>query len=227
MRNLQGATTRWATFDCYGTLVDWEGGMSGALEMVVPGDVSALLARYYELEPETQIERPVPLYRDVLARTLRRAADSLQIPLAPGDERILEKTFPGFAVFPDVGPAFRELKEQGWSLAILSNIDKEMIAQTLQSFPVVPDLVVTAEEVQSYKPGLPHFQRFQEITSATRQNWVHVACSYFHDIIPASQLGLSSVWIDRGHLATAENLATVTLPDLTLLPETLARLVPA
>nr|HET6904785.1 HAD family hydrolase [Ktedonobacteraceae bacterium] len=227
MVNIENTAARWATFDCYGTLVDWEQGMKEALQTVIQGDVSALVNRYHELEAEVEAERPFRLYRFVLAETLKRAAASLKLSLAPGDERVLAETLPRWPVFPDVGPALTSLKAQGWKLALLSNIDKELIAQTLSFIPVAIDLVITAEEVQSYKPALAHFLRFQETTSATNGNWVHVARSYFHDITPIHELGISSVWINRGSPADSAPLATVTLHDLTRLPDTLEQLIPS
>ena len=227
MTDTENAPVRWATFDCYGTLIDWERGMQEALQTVVQGDVSALLSRYYELEPEVEAERPFRLYRFVLAETLGRAAASLELSLAPGGEQVLVETLPYWPVFPDVAPALTALKAQGWKLALLSNIDRELIAHTVSTFPVAIDLVITAEEVQSYKPGLAHFLRFQDITTATRANWVHVARSYFHDITPIHELGIASVWINRGGSAESAPLATVTLHDLTHLPDTLEHLFPA
>lgn len=224
---MEKIASRWATFDCYGTLVDWEQGMTQALQTVVQGDVFTLLRRYHELEPEVEAERPFRLYRFVLAETLKRAAGQLKIDLAPGTEHILAETLPQWSVFQDVAPALSALKAQGWKLALLSNIDKALIAHTVSSFPVVIDLVITAEEVHSYKPGLAHFLRFQEMTEASNKNWVHVAQSYFHDITPAHQLGVTSVWINRKGQDQSVPLATRVLPDLTHLPETLEQLLPA
>jgi 2-haloacid dehalogenase len=224
MTEKQEASTFWATYDCYGTLVDWESGMYEAISRVVSGNIDQLLALYYEAEHEVEAERPFRSYREVLAETLRRSAAHLNITLAPGTEHILSNTMPNWPIFPDVGPALTALKQQGWKLAILSNVDKDLIVETLKHMPVEFDLVVTAQEVQSYKPGLPHFQRFQEITGIKKSHWVHVARSFFHDIIPAHRLGVKSVWINRDHSPAPEPLATVILPDLTQLPATLAEL---
>lgn len=224
MAEKQEAATFWATYDCYGTLVDWETGMSQAISRVVPGNIDKLLELYYEVEHEVEAERPFRAYREVLAETLRRSAAQLNIPLAAGDEYILSETLASWPVFPDVGPALTALKQQGWKLAILSNVDKDLIAGTLKNFPVEIDLVVTAQEVQSYKPGLPHFLRFQGLTGIEKSHWVHVARSFFHDIIPTHQLGIKNVWINRDHSPAPEPLATVILPDLTQLPATLAEL---
>jgi 2-haloacid dehalogenase len=217
---------RWATFDCYGTLVDWENGMRQALETIVPGDVArSLLEHYYEIEKEVQAERPFRSYRDVLAETLRRAAARMGVALAPGAEHVLADTLPGWPVFPDVGPALQALREAGWKLAILSNVDRDLIAGTLRVLPVPFDDVVTAEDVQSYKPALNHFLRFREKNQVADERWVHVARSYFHDIVPTSQLGIQRVWINRDAETAPAPLATVVLPDLRDLTPTLQQLI--
>jgi 2-haloacid dehalogenase len=215
---------RWVTFDCYGTLIDWEAGMKQAMETILPGDASQLLARYYQVEKEVETEQPFRSYRNVLAETLRRTARVAGMPLASGAEHVLSATLPGWPVFPDVGPALTELRAAGWKLVILSNVDRDLIAETLRVLPVPFDDVVTAEEVRAYKPSLNHFHRFREKHRVADQNWVHVARSYYHDIVPASQLGLRSIWINRSGETAPDPLATVELPDLQDLPSTLKQL---
>jgi 2-haloacid dehalogenase len=215
---------RWATFDCYGTLIDWEGGMRQALETILPGNASRLLAHYYQIENQVEVEQPFRSYRNVLAETLRRTAKTTGIPLASGAEHILADTLPNWPVFPDVGPALTALRAAGWQLAILSNVDRDLIAETLRTLPVPFDDVVTAEEVRAYKPSLNHFNHFRDKHQVTDKNWVHVARSYFHDIVPTSQLGIQRVWVNRGGDTAPNPLATVELPDLRNLPSTLQQL---
>src|SRR5436305_9065563 len=109
----------WATFDCYGTLIDWERGMRQALEAILPGDAPRLLAHYYQIENQVEVELPFRSYRNVLAETLRRTARKVGIPLASGAEHVLAETLPDWPAFPDVGPALRALRAAGWKLAIL------------------------------------------------------------------------------------------------------------
>lgn len=218
--------SRWATFDCYGTLVDWESGMAQALEQISPGSAKQLLHAYHQLEPQVEAETPFRLYRDVLAETLRRAAGCQGIRLASGDEHVLAETLRDWPVFSDVAPALIGLRGGGWKLAILSNVDKDLIARTLKRMPVTFDDVVTAEDVRAYKPALAHFNRFRETHGATRENWLHVARSWMHDIEPASRLGLKSVWINRGREIRDGRLAAAVLPDLSELPPTANRLLP-
>ena len=215
---------RWATFDCYGTLIDWGTGMKQALETILPGDVLPLLTRYYEIEKEVEAERPFRSYRNVLAETLRRATRAAGIPLASGAEHVLADTLPNWPVFPDVGPALTALRAARWKLAILSNVDKDLITATQRSLPVPFDDVITAEEVRAYKPSLNHFHHFRDKHQVASKNWIHVARSYFHDIVPASQLGLQSVWINRDGETAPDSLATVELPDLRDLAPTLQAL---
>ncbi|MBV9688216.1 MAG: haloacid dehalogenase type II [Ktedonobacteraceae bacterium] len=221
---MQETTQGWATFDCYGTLVNWEQGMRQALASVIPGDVSRLLERYYEVEKQVEAEQPFRCYRDVLAETLRRTAGSMGMALAPGDEHVLAKTLPTWPVFSDVDSALRALRAQGWKLAILSNVDRDLISGTLRALPVPFDDVVTAEDVRAYKPALKHFRHFQDKNRVANEDWIHVARSYFHDIVPASQLSIRRVWVNRGGETAPVPLATVVLPDLRDLAPTLQRL---
>jgi 2-haloacid dehalogenase len=114
--------------------------------------------------------------------------------------------WPTMTIFEDVGPALRVLKDAGWLLAILTNCDDDLFATTAPKLPVPFDLVVTAEQVRSYKPDLGHFRRFADLTGAGPENWIHVANSWILDILPAARMGLRSVWVDRdltGHPAKA------------------------
>ncbi len=213
------AGQRWVTFDCYGTLVDWEAGMSRAIESIAPGNALRLLNRYYEIEPAVEAERPLRRYREVLAETLRRAAAREGVSLAAGAEHVLAATLPDWPVFPDVDQALSGLRREGWKLAILSNVDRDLIAGTLKRLPVYFDAVVTAEDAGAYKPMLNHFEYFQKTSGVAIADWVHVARSYFHDIVPASRIGVRSVWINRGQEAIDDrNLARAVLFGLDGLP---------
>ncbi len=218
---------RWATFDCYGTLVDWEGGMSRAIDSVAPGNALRLLNRYYEIEPAVEAERPLRRYREVLAETLRRAAAEEGVALRGGGEHVLAETLPDWPVFPDVDQALNSLRRDGWRLAILSNVDRDLIAGTLKRLPVRLDAIVTAEDAGAYKPMLNHFEHFQNTAGVAIEDWVHIARSYFHDIVPASRVGVRRVWINRGREAQeGTTLAQAVLFGLDDLPATLHKLFP-
>jgi 2-haloacid dehalogenase len=206
-------SARWATFDCYGTLVDWQGGMGAALRGVVGERAPEVLERYYEIEPVVQREAFRP-YRDVLAIALDRAAAEHGIALDPEQRDVLGRTLPHWPVFRDTGSALTALHARGWKLGILSNIDRDLIEATVPQLGAPIDLVVTAQDVESYKPALAHFEEFARRAGVERSGtWVHVACSLFHDIAPARQIGVPSVWINRDG-DPADDRPAATLPDL-------------
>jgi 2-haloacid dehalogenase len=187
---------RWATFDCYGTLVDWNAGLRGALGS------DELLARYHELEPQVQAEEPSRSYREVMREVARR----LGVDAHPGE------SLPDWPVFPDVRPALEEARARGWRLAVLSNTDRDLLDASMAAIGVPFDLSVAASEIGSYKPAPRHWHAFGE--RAGRLPDAHVAQSLFHDVVPATSLGIPTVWINRlGE--QAEPPPTVELPDLT------------
>ena len=187
------------TFDCYGTLIDWERGIGEAFAAAahadgVTLDRAAVLGAYHELEPRIQGER-YRRYREVLALAARAVADRLGWRLAPGREAFLPDSLPEWPPFPDTNDALRRLKDAGHRLVILSNVDDDLLAGTRRHLGVEFDFVVTAQQVGSYKPALGHFTTARERIGAAP--WAHVAQSYFHDVQPARALGLPTVWINR------------------------------
>src|SRR6266511_3965939 len=191
------AAERWTTFDCYGTLIDWNLGIRRELERLFGVEAAPhLLERYHELEPELETE-PFHTYREVLTLALERLAQEESMQLPEGEAGALGHSLPDWPPFPEVPPALAELRERGWQLAILSNTDRDLIAASQRQLGVPIDLAIVAEEVQSYKPAHAHWERFFEATAADRERHVHVAASLVHDIEPARSLGLRSVWINR------------------------------
>jgi 2-haloalkanoic acid dehalogenase type II len=187
------------TFDCYGTLINWERGIGDAFDDAARADNVwldrvAVLAAYHEIEPGLQAERYRP-YRDVLALTARAVADRLGWKLAPGGEAFLPKSLPSWPPFPDTNGALRRLSEAGHRLAILSNVDDDLLAGTRRHLDVAFDFVVTAQQVGSYKPAPAHFTTARSRIGGAR--WLHVAQSYFHDIQPARALAIPTAWINR------------------------------
>jgi 2-haloacid dehalogenase len=212
---------RWATFDCYGTLIDWDGGVRRELARVFGDDrADELLVRYHEIEPELQRDGS-RTYRDVLTESMRRLG------APPGTEHSLAESLPAWGSFPEVHDALTEARRRGWKLAILSNTDTDYIAASQVQIGVPFDEVVVAQEIGSYKPAHRHWEAFFERTRASRDRHVHVAASLFHDIGPCTELGLTSVWINRvaGH-ATDGAHPTRELTDLSGLPDTLDELAP-
>jgi 2-haloacid dehalogenase len=211
---------RWATFDCYGTLIDWNGGIRRELARVFGDErADALLHRYHGLERELEADGSRS-YAEVLTEAMR----GLGAP--PGEEDALARSLPSWEPFPEVPTSLGELRRRGWRLAILSNTDPDFLAASLERIGVPVDLTVVASEIGSYKPGHRHWERFFEETGADRTRHVHVAASLFHDIAPARELGLASAWINRLE-ERADPEPTRELPDLTQLPETLDDLVAA
>ncbi len=183
---------RWATFDCYGTLIDWNGGIGRELERLFgPARSGELLRAYHELEPQIQREDPARSYRGVMAVALARLG-------APAEEEeALARSLPGWAPFPEVPAALEEARAGGWRLAVLSNTDRDLLDASLARIGVEVDLTVAASEIGSYKPARGHWDEFFTCSGAERDRHVHVAASLFHDIAPASALGLRTIWINR------------------------------
>jgi 2-haloacid dehalogenase len=215
--------SRWVTFDCYGTLADWRGGMAAALRPLAGDATERVMDAYYDAELEVQREHPRMRYREILAEGLRRAAQREGVVLPEGGEHALSERWAEMPIFDDVGPALSELRDAGWRLAILTNCDDELIAATVARMPVEFDLLVTAEQVGSYKPAHGHWHRFIELTEGRRDGWVHAANSWVIDIKPASELRIPRVWVDRDRSGHDAAIADVVLPDLRGLADAVAR----
>ncbi|HEY1367916.1 MAG TPA: HAD-IA family hydrolase [Gaiellaceae bacterium] len=215
------AGERWATFDCYGTLIDWNGGIGRELDRLFGAERhDELLAHYHELEREVEHEDPELPYRAVMSTVLERMG-------APGEEHdALGRSLPRWEPFPEVPAALDDARGRGWKLVILSNTDREFIEASMARIGVPFELAIVAGEIGSYKPGHRHWQAFTERTGADPRRHVHVAASLFHDIAPARELGLPTVWINRlGERPDPE--PTRELPDLARLAETLDEILPA
>ena len=209
---------RWATFDCYGTLIDWNGGIRGELARIF-GDEHAddKLARYHELEPQLEADG-TRTYREVMTDAMR------ELDAPPADHDALASSLPTWEPFPEVQTALTEARGRGWRLALLSNTDRDFIDASMRNLGVPFELAIVASEIGSYKPGHRHWEAFFEQTGAPRETHVHVAASLFHDVVPANELGLRSIWINRlderpGPQPTRE------LTNLEPLPDTLDALV--
>lgn len=177
-------SSRWLTFDCFGTLIDWRHGIRTTAEMLFPGQGDAFLDAFVGVENEVEGERPFRRYRDVLAETTRRVAARLSLELEPDDATALVSTIPHWQPFADVGPTLAGLRREGWNMALLTNCDRDLIALTQRRLPASFDAVVTAEDVSAYKPDHAHFERFRTSFGESAAAWIHVAQSYFHDIKP-------------------------------------------
>jgi 2-haloacid dehalogenase len=216
--------TRWLTFDCFGTLVDWRHGIRTTGELLFPGRGADVLGAYIELESEVEKEKPFRRYRVVLAETLRRSAAKLNLDLKHDDATALTSTIPHWPVFPDVGPALRTLHSDGWKLALLTNCDRDLIALTERRLPEPFDAVITAEDVSAYKPDHAHFERFASVFGGSADAWIHVAQSYYHDMRPAAELDIRLVWVNRQGEKDDPKLADAVVSGLAELPDAVRRL---
>ena len=148
---------RWATFDCYGTLVDWNGGIRGELEKLFGTErADELLARYHELEPSIQEAAAGASYREVLTIALERLAGETGLTLPEGDASALAHSLPSWPVFEDVRPGLEEARRRGWWLAILSNTDRDLIDASIEALGVRFEAAIVAGEIGSYKPAHKH-----------------------------------------------------------------------
>lgn len=206
------------TFDCYGTLIDWESGITTAFQAAasehgVSVSRDELLAAYADTEPLVERET-YRTYRDVLAETAIRTARRLGWVLPSARARFLADSLPSWIPFPDTNAALQRLRDAGCRLGILSNTDDDLLAATRQHFTVDFDPIITAQQVRSYKPDHRHFVAARRIIGSAR--WLHAAQSNFHDIVPTNQLAIANAWINRnGERQLPGGVPLATFPDLT------------
>jgi 2-haloacid dehalogenase len=217
---------RWATFDCYGTLIDWDAGIRTALADLWPDrDPAALLARFEEVEPALEADGS-RTYRQVLTAAVRAVADKEGLDVPEGGGSALASSLPAWPPFAETAVALREVRDRGWSIAILSNTDPDYLDASLARIGVPVDLRVVASTIGSYKPARGHWDTFFRLTGAEPARHVHVAASLFHDVEPCAALGLTCVWINRLG-GTSETSRAAEARDLRGLADLLETLVAA
>ncbi len=217
--------TRWATFDCYGTLIDWNAGIRAELARIFgEPEAERLLAAYHELEPAVQRGDPSASYRSVMAVVLARLAAEEGTELPEAEEDALGRSLPSWPAFGEVPGALADARERGWRLAILSNTDRDLIEASMERLGAPFELAIVASEIGSYKPARGHWDAFDERTGGQADDHVHIGASLYHDVRPAAELGIPSIWInrldERADVATGRELA-----DLAGLGEALDELV--
>jgi len=191
------------TFDCYGTLIDWETGIFGALRPVLAAhsktvtDV-ALLELYSELELQAEQGEQAEFrpYREVLQSVVRGFGERLGFVPSELEVRSLPESLANWLPFPDTVVALRKLKSR-YQLAITSNVDDDLFAATAPRLEVQFDHVITAQQARGYKPSLRVFELAQERIGVKPDQWLHVAQSVYHDVVPAKSLGIATVWVNR------------------------------
>jgi 2-haloacid dehalogenase len=197
---LDFANFRLLTFDCYGTLIDWETGIFSVLRPMLADhgkDIvdSAILELYGELEAEVEAGE-YSIYRNVLDRVVRGMGRRLGFDPSEAEARALPESIANWQPFPDTVESLRRLAKR-YKLAILSNIDDDLFALTAPKLGVAFNHVITAQQARCYKPCLKLFQMAEDRCGEPRNTWLHVGQSIYHDVIPAQSLGISTVWVNR------------------------------
>jgi 2-haloacid dehalogenase len=207
------------TFDCYGTLIDWETGLLGALEPIreahgVDADSEWLLARFGALESELEAGPYLP-YRAILGRVLQGIGAGLGFVPTVEEIAAFAASVRDWPAFPDARAALRSLKKR-YRLGVISNVDDDLFVHSARRLGNPFDVVVTAQQVRSYKPSTENFERAFETIGVPRAKILHVAQSLFHDVEPARRLGLATVWVNRrkGKAGAGATPASLAVPDL-------------
>jgi 2-haloacid dehalogenase len=217
---------RWISFDCYGTLIDWRTGLLAACETAAPEYGAAMLDRHREVEGEIEAG-PWQPYRAVLAQSLAEMARRVGTTVRPGQADALATSLPQWPFYPDTEPGLSELRADGWRIAILSNVDDDLMALTRTRFPVEIDEIVTAESIRSYKPAPAHFEALLSRTGLDPRRWVHAAVNLEYDLVPAAGFGAMTVWVNREREPEVDAPVTAVVPDVGRVPAAVRDLVPA
>ena len=187
------------SFDCYGTLIDWKSGIEMNLRRAFGARLRLngreLLDRYTSLEAEE--ERSYRKYRKVMTTTTERLAANLKLEVSKAEAERFANSLPSWPPFEDTVAQLKALGRMGLKRYILSNVDEDLLEETIRRNHLEVDGFVTAEEVRSYKPALAHWLRFIQKTGVDKDRILHVAQSIYHDIVPASRLGIKTAWINR------------------------------
>jgi len=217
------------TFDCYGTLIDWERGILDALQPIlawhdVEPTEDELLERFARHEAALESQEYLP-YREILARTAEAICGGFGVAATAEDLAEFSQAVGDWPAFPDSAPALRRLARR-FRLGVITNCDDDLFARSNRRLGVAFDWVVTAQQARSYKPSEANFELAFATTGVPRERIVHVAQSLFHDHVPAKRLGLATVWVDRRHGKTgsgatpsADAEPDLTVPDMLTLAD--------
>ena len=217
------------SFDCYGTLVDWETGILSSLRPILAahGKLLAdadLLALYGELEAEAE-QGAFRTYREVLQSVVRSLGKKFWFTPTEAETHSLPESLKHWRPFPDTVAALEKLKRR-YKLAVISNVDDDLFAATATRLRVAFDFVITAQQASAYKPSPKIFHRAQEKIGASPGQWLHIGQSIYHDVLPAQYLGLATVWVNRpsprtgvGAVRSASGKPDLEIPDLRTLAD--------
>jgi 2-haloacid dehalogenase len=217
------------TFDCYGTMIDWESGIFSALRPILTAHQqsisdSALLELYSELELKAESGEFLR-YRDVLQSVVRGFGERLGFSPTDAEVRSLPESLANWQPFPDTVEALRKLKSR-YQLGVMSNVDDDLFASSAPKLGVAFDHLVTAQQAGCYKPCMKMFKLAEDRIGVSREQWLHVGQSIYHDVIPAQSLGIATVWVNRpsprpgaGAAKAAVGKPDLEVPNLTSLAD--------
>ncbi|MEG4941248.1 haloacid dehalogenase type II [Microcoleus sp. F4-D5] len=219
------------SFDCYGTLIDWESGILSALKQLLSNreiDFSddGILELFAEFESELENpNHPYIRYREILQEIVKKLGQEFDFAPTETEINCLVDSVKNWEPFPDTVAALEALKQK-YKLAVISNIDDDLFAGTAKRLKVELDWLITAEQVRSYKPSTRNFEIALETMGISADKLLHVAQSIYHDIVPAASMGISTVWVNRRHDKTgsgatmpASSKPDLEVPDLKTLVE--------
>ena len=219
----------WVSFDCYGTLVDWETGITSAARDVLESygirkTDAEILQLFSDVEPIVQSSGEFKPYHIVLREVMAMIGERLSVGLSDEHAGCLSESLPHWPVFPDAGPALHTLKQQ-YKLAIVSNVDDDLFAGSAQALGIDFDAVITSQQAGAYKPNLSSFELAESVMGVAKERWLHVGESLYHDIGPANRLDIRSVWVNRadrgGGTRKTDAVPDLTVPGLAALAEIL------
>jgi 2-haloacid dehalogenase len=215
---LDGPKPDWLTFDCYGTLIQWDEGLLSAVKKILAKqagttvDADTLIAVYDKYEHDLEQTPPHRRFRDVAGTALEMAMGELGLAYQPADIEILTGSISAMPPFPEVPAALARLKQMGFRLCIISNTDDDIIAGNVAQLGGHVDRVITAQQAGAYKPSAKTFRHAHEALGVTPADIVHICASPHLDLAAARDMGFRCIWIDRG--TGREPLPDYT-PDLT------------
>ncbi|HYW94884.1 MAG TPA: haloacid dehalogenase type II [Bacteroidales bacterium] len=189
------------SFDCYGTLIDWKKGVQETLRPLFDDyfldiDDEHIFRLFAEFD-ENLVMGDFMSYDGVLHEVMKRYAQRLNVNIQPSDTGALAESLPSWPPFEDSVPSLLELKNKGFRLAVISNVDRPLLDKTLANMDFTFDLIVTSDEIGSYKPSPENFLEALRRFHLPVDEIIHVAQSHFHDILPARDLGITAAWINR------------------------------
>ncbi|KQR68918.1 hydrolase [Rhizobium sp. Leaf384] len=200
---LSGQRPDWLTFDCYGTLIQWDEGLLAAMEKILSADAAAVdpaafIATFDGHEHALEAERPHRSFREVSALALEKTMAAFGLRFDPADAEILTGSIGRMPPFPEVVATLRQLKDAGFKLAVISNTDDAIIAGNIAQLGGSIDRVITAEQAGAYKPTAQIFRHAWKTLGISPDALVHICASPHLDLVAARDLGFRTIWIDRG-----------------------------